>query len=273
MLGPHLLRLCPRSDGWQQLQKFSLVVDPQPAGMTHITDLEGNNCIQLWFTNATEKLIIDVQSEVETYQVNPFNYLLEPFTLNLPFDYFSDLFSLLQPYLEPVAATVDPVAIQLAQEILQQVNGNTLSFLSTLNQQIYTHCKHLIRHEGQPWPAGITWTQKQGACRDFVVLFMEVCRAVGLGSRFVSGYQEGDLDSDQRELHAWVEVYLPGGGWRGYDPTHGLAVSDRHIALVASAKPRYCSPVVGATSVVNSGGENSKLLESQLEANIVIKHL
>nr|WP_245817704.1 transglutaminase family protein [Hydrococcus rivularis] len=81
---------------------------------------------------------------------------------------------------------------------------------------------------------------------------MEVGRAIGLAARFVSGYQEGDLDKEERDLHAWVEVYLPGAGWRGYDPTHGLAVGDRHIALVASALPAYASPIVGATTPVKS---------------------
>ena len=75
---------------------------------------------------------------------------------------------------------------------------------------------------------------------------MEACRAIGLAARFVSGYQEGDLDSSDRHLHAWAEVYLPGAGWRGYDPTQGRVVADRHIALVASALSRYAAPLSGA---------------------------
>lgn len=74
---------------------------------------------------------------------------------------------------------------------------------------------------------------------------METCRAVGLAARFVSGYQEGDPNAAERHLHAWAEVYLPGAGWRGYDPTHGLAVADGHIALVASALPKSAAPVTG----------------------------
>jgi len=74
---------------------------------------------------------------------------------------------------------------------------------------------------------------------------MAVCRSVGLAARFVSGYQEGDPDMEERHLHAWPEVYVPGGGWRGYDPTHGLNVADRHIALAASHWAKGTLPVKG----------------------------
>jgi transglutaminase-like putative cysteine protease len=91
----------------------------------------------------------------------------------------------------------------------------------------------------------VTWQQKEGTCRDFAILFMEVCRLIGIAVRFVSGYQQGDSNSSDRHLHAWVEVYLPGAGWRGYDPTHGLAVADGHVALAASSLPRYAAPISG----------------------------
>jgi transglutaminase-like putative cysteine protease len=87
--------------------------------------------------------------------------------------------------------------------------------------------------------------QKSGSCRDFAVLFMAACQAVGLAARFVSGYQEGDEAQEARELHAWPEVYIPGGGWRGFDPTHGLAVCDRHVPLAAAAHPANAAPVSG----------------------------
>jgi transglutaminase-like putative cysteine protease len=89
------------------------------------------------------------------------------------------------------------------------------------------------------------------------VLFVEACRAIGLAARFVSGYQEGDTDSTDRHLHAWAEVYVPGGGWRGYDPTQGLAVADRHITLVASPLSRYAAPISG--SFQQSNGAQSTM--------------
>jgi transglutaminase-like putative cysteine protease len=190
--------------------------------------------------------------------------------MKLPIDYPSSLLTQLQPYLKSYGFTTNPVAVQLAQEIADEVKGNTLSFLNTLNERIYQDCEHIVRETGEAWQAELTWNAKRGSCRDFAVLFMEVCRAMGLATRFVSGYQEGDLDQDERHLHAWVEVYLPGGGWRGYDPTHGLAIADRHIALVASPVPSYASPIVGAITPVKSAIETGKPPESKMEAHVSI---
>jgi transglutaminase-like putative cysteine protease len=259
MLQPHLVRLRPRSDGWQTLQMFMLTVTPTPLSRSDITDLDGNTLIKLWFPQTfTESLEIAVQSQVTTHQSNPFNYLIESWALKLPIDYPASLLSQLQPYLIgqglKYPAAIDPIALQLAQEIYQKTQGDPIQFLRELNQRIYESCKYMIRETGEPTPPGVTWLEKQGSCRDFAVLFIEVCRAIGLAARFVSGYQEGDLDTSEspsdtlceRHLHAWAEVYLPGAGWRGYDPTHGLAVSDRHIALVASALSSYAAPISGS---------------------------
>lgn len=252
-LQPHTVRLRPRSDGVQWLRSFHLKVTPAPQQESHLVDLEGNETIKLWFApNLTESLTVTVISEVETHRTNPFNYLLEPWAVRLPIDYPSSLLSQLHPYLVGKQAGysggVDPAILQLAHNISHRVDGNTSQFLSELNQEIYQTCKHLIRDTGDPFPPGLTWAKQMGSCRDLSVLFMEVCRAIGLASRFVSGYQEGDLDNPERHLHAWAEVYLPGAGWRGFDPTHGLAVADRHVALVASPFPNYTAPLPGAYS-------------------------
>lgn len=268
LLKPHLIRLRPRCDSWQKLHDFSLSVQPHPQGISESIDLDGNNLTQLWFNTPTDCLTIQMLAKVETYRTNPFNYLLESWAINLPFDYPTWLLAQLQPYLQPYSFIPDNSALELAQTLLQETEGNTLNFLLALNQRIYETCEYITREIGEPWQAGVTWRKKQGSCRDFTVLFMEVCRAVGLAARFVSGYEEGDSQQSDRDLHAWVEVYLPGGGWRGYDPTHGLAVSDRHIALAASAIPSYTAPVVGSVSPVAS--ETNLPVNSTLNSQISI---
>jgi transglutaminase-like putative cysteine protease len=249
-LSPHVIRLRPRSDVSQKLSQFSLTVSPSPQGSSENIDLDGNSTIRVWFKEAvTTSLSIQTLSQVETFRTNPFDYLLEPWAAQLPLDYPASLSAQLQPYWGgqfSVASGIDPIAIQFAQELWQATSGNTLSFLSELNQRIYKTCKYVIRETGAPFPPGMTWTQQTGSCRDMAVLFIEVCRAVGLAARFVSGYQEGDGESLDRHLHAWAEVYLPGAGWRGYDPTHGLAVADGYIAIGASASAQNMAPVSGA---------------------------
>ncbi|AFZ34507.1 transglutaminase domain protein [Stanieria cyanosphaera PCC 7437] len=267
-LNPHFVRLCPRCDHWQKLHNFSLLISPQPQGISELIDLDGNNVSKVWFNTPTNQLNLQILAQVETWQTNPFNYLLQPWTTTLPLDYPSSLYTQLKSYLKPYSFLLDTVIVELAEEIIQEVNANTVAFLSKLNQCIYENCQYITRETGEPWQAGITWRRKQGSCRDFAILFMEVCRAVGLAARFVSGYQEGDPEQQERDLHAWAEVYLPGAGWRGYDPTHGLAVSDRNIALAASAIPSYTAPVSGT---VNS--QNGTKADSRLAAQIMIKSI
>ena len=243
---PHLVRLRPRCDGMQRLLSFQLDIEPQPIRLAPIIDLDGNANVQVWFAGETHHLKVQAQSEVETYCDNPFNYILEAWAARLPIDYPASLLSQLQPYLNHGQYDlIDPIATQLAQEIMHDSHYQVVSFLGNLNQRLYKECLYLLREDGDPMPAGLTWSRKQGSCRDVTVLFMAACRAVGLAARFVSGYQEGDPDSTDFYLHAWAEVYLPGAGWRGYDPTHGLAVSDRHIAISASSLPSYTAPISG----------------------------
>lgn len=251
-LQPHLIRLRPRSDNTQILQSFTLSITPTPTYKSQIVDLDGNAIAKVWFDKEpTQSLVIQAESFVETLRDNPFEYLLESWATKLPIDYPTSLLTQLQPYLKgyrPGASELDPVAIQLAHEIWANAGENPIQFLSQLNQQIYQSCQYIIRETGAPLPPGITWTQKLGSCRDFAILFIETCRAIGLAARFVSGYQEGDRDNPEKHLHAWAEVYLPGAGWRGYDPTQIPLVADRHIALVASVFSAPTAPVVGSVS-------------------------
>lgn len=270
-LKPHLVRLRPRSNGWQTLDNLLIKITPQPVGISDINDLDGNSLQKIWFTAPTEQFTLEIDSEIETHIDNPFNFLLEPWALKLPMDYPTSLFHQLQSYLRPYSAMPDAIALSLAQDILHQENQDTLAFLNALNQHIYQSCGYVVRETGDPWEAAITWRNKTGSCRDLTVLWMEACRAVGLATRFVSGYQEGDLSTDDWELHAWAEVYLPGGGWRGYDPTHGLVVSDRHIALVASANPLYTAPVVGEVMPVSPFITTGKAVRSTMQTQVVVR--
>lgn len=237
---------------------------PSTQGSSDFVDLDGNNLTKLWFELPTNKLSIQTNSSVATSCTNPFAYLLESWATTIPFDYPQSLFTQLKPYFSPYGWAIDATAVELAQEIAIASKNNTLDFLFALNQRIYQDCNYTTRDTGAPFPPGITWRGKQGSCRDYAVLFMEVCRAMGIGARFVSGYQEGDSEQQSRDLHAWLEVYLPGAGWRGYDPTLGLIVSDRHIPLAASAIPKYAAAVEGLVTPVEPGAKITSELRSQI---------
>jgi transglutaminase-like putative cysteine protease len=267
-LQAHTLRLRPRCDAVQQVVSFELGITPAPLQQTTVVDTDGNHTIRLWFDLApTDSLKLTTVSEVITCRTNPFDYLAEPWAITLPIDYPTSLFAILQPYLQPsISPAISPQAAMLAAEISHQVEGNVGFFLSRLTQCIYETCRYTSRATGSVWPSAVTWEKKLGSCRDFAVLFMEACRAVGLAARFVSGYEEGDSQVPHRDLHAWAEVYVPGGGWRGFDPTHGLAVADRHVALVASPFPLYAAPVSGSTV---GGGQGSSRLDTEVRVALL----
>jgi transglutaminase-like putative cysteine protease len=245
VLQPHVLRLCPRSDSHQRLDHFDVRISHQPLKISDYSDLDGNRLMKLWFDlEPCSRLEIVTSSDITTLQSNPFIYLMDSYASQLPIDYPTSLALQLQSYLRP-QVPIDPVAIELAQDIALETKDDVTRFLMLLNQRINESCDYAVREMGRSLPPGITWRSRKGTCRDFTVLFMEVCRAANLAARFVSGYQEGDLAAGEHYLHAWAEVYLPGAGWRGYDPTLGVLVSDQHIAIASSVEPSYAAPVTG----------------------------
>jgi transglutaminase-like putative cysteine protease len=115
-----------------------------------------------------------------------------------------------------------------------------------LNRTLFARMRHEIRAEGAAWSPERTLFAGGGACRDVTALFMAACRSLGIAARFVSGYQAAaDTPDGRRHLHAWPEAFLPGVGWRGFDPTHGLAVTDGHVALCAAPDQAATMPIEG----------------------------
>lgn len=240
---PHTLRLRPWSNSWQHLLEFHLQVVPQPAGTADFTDLDGTSPSLLWFEGLHKALTINTSFKVETHFTNPFDYVLNPDGLVLPMHYGNEFGSVLAPYL--AGGDSSPEVKALADRLGREADWETTAFLLTLTRTMAETISPIVRLEGEPQPPLVTLNQGQGACRDFTVLFLEVCRLVGLAGRFVSGYFGGEPELEERHLHAWAEVYLPNLGWRGYDPMNGVAVADQHIAVAAAATPSLAAPVTG----------------------------
>jgi transglutaminase-like putative cysteine protease len=242
-LEPYLLRLRPRSDGSQRLHEFELRVEPEPAGRTEIADLDGNTVTRLWFNGTTDRFHVTTRSRVETLRENPWDYLVRSDLNALPLRYPEPQAHYLLPYRIPTG-TSEPVA-RLAELTAKEADGQLVPFLSNLCDAVYQKIKVSIRDEGWPQPPEETLASGEGSCRDLALLYMDAARWMGFAARFVSGYQEGDPEQEHRYMHAWTEVYIPGAGWRGYDPTHGLAVADRHVAVAAAARPEEAAPTEG----------------------------
>jgi transglutaminase-like putative cysteine protease len=243
-LGPHVLRLRPRDDAAQRLVRYSLVIDPLPSMVSGSSDAEGNVVTHAWFGGTTDALTVTSSFEVEATRVNPFDYQTDANFAAVPVRYPIDVAPVLQPCME--ARQVDAVR-EFAAEVLAESGNGPLAFLDALNHTIHTRTLLAVRDDGRHAQSGAeTLELGRGACRDVTVLFMEAARAMGFAARFVSGYRRGDLTRPDRHLHAWAEAYIPGGGWRGWDPVEGRAVADRHVALAASAHQIHTMPVIGA---------------------------
>jgi transglutaminase-like putative cysteine protease len=246
-LNHHTLRFRPRFDGGQEPRKFKLSIQPKPSMISEFLNPEGNTITKVWFEEETSLLRVDAYMEVETLRHNPFDYFIDPPGAHLPMRYEEGLDSRLLPYLKRHDES-DEVT-RYAGEIADAVQGQTGPFLIELCERMHRDFIREIRETGDPLIPSETLAQGRGACRDLTVLFMDACRAVGLAARFVSGYQRAsELERERRYLHAWPEVYLPGGGWRGYDPMHGKPVADQHVAIAAGAHPASAAPIEGSFS-------------------------
>jgi transglutaminase-like putative cysteine protease len=242
-LHPHIIRLRPRSDPGQRLDEFAVDIDPTPDGMTEGLDAWGNTVIWAWFSGQHSKLEISTRFVVDRVRVNPFDYIVPTQEGSaLPPVYASDEFSALIPYLN--ADGVGPAVQELAAKIAAR-SSNVVDFAGDLATEIQARSRMIVRPEGDPMPGEETLALGEGSCRDLAMLYVEACRHVGIAARFASGYVERLGIDGVRDLHAWAGIYLPGGGWRGYDPTQGLAVSNGHVTLAVAASPTGAAPVSG----------------------------
>lgn len=247
-LGPQTIRLQPRGDGSQHLLNFECVIEPTPSLVTNLMDLEGNVVTRAWFDVPTTHLKVKTRFSLETLRRNPFDYLPETHFEQWPIYYPEELKEHLTPYFK--VGTPETRLIELSNYLATLANFEALPFLETVNQYIHNNIKSQIRETGTPQSPEITLHKKCGACRDMAVLFMAICRQQGFACRFVSGYQARTTrrSNEKRYLHAWAEVYIPGGGWRGYDQTRGKAVADAHVALAAARMPKGATPIGGTFS-------------------------
>jgi transglutaminase-like putative cysteine protease len=226
---PHTFRMRPRTDAAQRLIRHELTIAPTPAGQSWCLDQDGNVVLETWFHEPMETLSVASAFEVETLRENPYDFLAQ--VAALP--------ATLAPYL---AHESNEAVEAMARGIDAQT---TPAYLGELNRLLFEEFGHVVRDEGPALAPEATLEARCGTCRDLTVLFCAAARARGIPARFVSGYEREASIQDRPYMHAWAEVYLPGGGWRGFDPSQGLAVATSHVAVAAAADPAMAAPVSG----------------------------
>ncbi len=244
LLDPHLLYLYPKAYPHQRVLHYSLRIDPLPSRIIRNVDAEGNVQQVVYFSAPTSRLLVEAEMTLRSDTFNVFDFVLYPFdNRNIPFRYSERALQYLAPFLNPHEVT--PYVEQFARQIAVQVNWETVSFLTEMSRHIHDNFIYQHREVGKAYPPESTLRERSGSCRDFAGLFIASCRSLGIAARFVSGYLYGN-PAQAHELHAWVEVYLPGAGWRGFDPTEGRAMVNNHICLGASGDNDLLAPVMGA---------------------------
>jgi transglutaminase-like putative cysteine protease len=256
----HVLRLTPRPDAVRCLAR-QLLVTPAPLGVTDYVDAFGNGCTRVEFgPGHVNQLVIDSRVEVETC-APPGN--AGPSLPTLPWRPSAQ--DGLAAFREP---DYSPPVVSLAQMLAANVGYQPLAFFDGLCSHLYHNTDRQLRLEGAAQSPTETLESRRGACRDLAVLFLAVCRALGVAGRFVSGYQGQERTPDgKRHLHAWPEVFVPELGWLGYDPTHGVPVGQGHIAICAAPDQAATMPVEGGFYF------NGATVTSTLEYSIIMHAL
>ena len=249
ILSPHLIRLHPAAHSPCAIHQYALTIGPDTHFIHWQQDPSGNTLARVVFPNPVKTLSVAVSLEIDFQPINPFNFFLEEEALYYPFQYNETSKAALLPYLS--LPTLTPL-FTIWLNSIDKAPKRTIDFMIDLNQRVQQTISYTLRHEAGIQSSEDTLAKQSGSCRDMSVLLMESLRYFGLAARFVSGYLI-QLANDTRPenhlaLHAWVEVYLPGAGWIGLDPTSGLLTSEQHIPLYCTFEPSDAAPIEGTCS-------------------------
>ena len=259
-LSPHEVRLRPAPHARTPILSYSLTVTPEDHFINWQQDPYGNYIGRYVFQGKSDKLEFTVDLVADMTVINPFDFFVEKYAEYFPFSYPVQLTAELSPYLKtekPGELLLEWVAAA-KREILKK-NLATNDFLVAINQRLQGDIAYLLRMEPGVQTPEETLAKRSGSCRDTGWLLVQILREMGLAARFVSGYliqlraDQAALDGpsgtdvDFTDLHAWTEVYIPGAGWIGLDPTSGMLASEGHIPLACTAMPSSAAPVTGFT--------------------------
>jgi uncharacterized protein (DUF2126 family)/transglutaminase-like putative cysteine protease len=261
-LGPHAIRLRPAPHCRTRVTGYSLTVDPADHYLNWQQDPLGNHVARLVFPEPARRLVLEVDLVAELVAINAFDFFLEPEAERFPFAYDPVLAAELAPYLSTPVATGGPAVEAFLADFrgrgIAASGARSIDLLVALNRAVHEAVAYVIRMEPGVQAPAETLAVGTGSCRDSAWLMVALARRLGLAARFCSGYlvqlvpDQKPLDgpsgpvADFTDLHAWAEVYLPGAGWVGFDPTSGLLAAEGHIPLAATPDPASAAPVTGA---------------------------
>jgi transglutaminase-like putative cysteine protease len=245
-LQDHQIMLRPRERHDVRIESSRLLITPQPQISWH-RDAHDNSVATLSFSARAQQLVITSEIVIQHYDEDPLDFLVADHALHYPFTYTSDDALDLGPYLGPVEAPGTTGLLDWLGRFWQPGDRvQTYVLLENLCRGMAEGLAYRVREEPGVQPPSRTLALGGGSCRDFATLFIELARSLGLAARFVSGYLVTPVeDRGTGATHAWAEVYLPGAGWKGFDPTIGRITGSDHIPVALARRPDAVPPVAG----------------------------
>jgi transglutaminase-like putative cysteine protease len=245
-LQPHRLLLRPRENHNVRIESSSLEIFPAHT-LQWKRDVLDNPLAVAGFLEPAARLRIASDVVIQHYEDAPLDFFVDDYAVIHPFDYAVEERAELAPFRQAVYPSDRDVVWRWLGGLGLQRRMETFTLLDRMNREIAGGFSYQMREEPGVQPPSQTLARSSGSCRDFAALFMEACRHLGLASRFVSGYlYTAATEAGNGSTHAWAEVYLPGAGWKGFDPTGGEVTGDRHIAAAVARHPEAVPPVAGS---------------------------
>jgi transglutaminase-like putative cysteine protease len=259
-LSPHEVRLKPAAHARTPILSYSLTVNPEKHFINWQQDPYGNYIARYVFPEMVRSLDFTVDLVADMTVINPFDFFVEKYAETYPFQYTDQQKYELSAYLtpEPMCQQLNDWIEAAKRDIIKPDLG-IANFLVAVNQRLQGDIGYLVRMEPGVQTPEETLTMRTGSCRDTAWLLVQIMRNLGLAARFVSGYLiqltadikaldgPSGTEVDFTDLHAWTEVFIPGAGWIGMDPTSGLLAGEGHIPLACTAVPSSAAPVTGFT--------------------------
>ena len=247
LLGQHVLRLRPRESHELRIEASMLRITPTASVLWH-RDVDDNSVATATFKTSANQILFESDIIVQQFNETPLNFVVAGYAMDYPFEYTAEERIGLFAYIEQAyRSTNDSLDDWISGFWIYGERVQTYVMLQSINTAINESFRYTTREEPGVQSPTETLAIGSGSCRDFAALFIAAARRLGLAARFLSGYLKAAPSSmNFGATHAWAEVYLPGAGWKGFDPTLGKIVGADHIAVAVAREPESVPPIEGS---------------------------